>query len=406
MDDLASPIRGIACAPTPCPLEDLAGYVVPRYSKSQVVAAGKVIASKNPYPGDRSAQDEMAAAFRLAHDWRGAHIRPMRLVRNELSRMARALESEAIVAARLKRMQSIRKKMQRRPMTLFQMQDIAGARAIVSEMRQVDGLLDFYRSGKSKFEVQREWDYISDPKEGGYRSCHLRLICKSETVDEAYEHMAVEVQVRTELQHAWATAVEAVGLVNRQELKSGDGDPKWLRLFELMASEIAEIEGHPLVPGTPLLRRERMGELRDLVARLDAVTTLENYAKIIRATEGAYSEPGALYVIRYDYVTGDVAVSAYSRFSWMYERFREMEAEELGGKTSNTVSVEVDRVQDLRRAYPNYFLDVRLFNKLLKQAIGGVAGPLPAARAEAEKPRKFKHDLSWLQNYPFNRRKP
>jgi hypothetical protein len=177
-------------------------------------------------------------------------------------------------------------------------------------VEDVDRLLDFYRSGSSKFSVQREWDYIGSPKEGGYRSTHLRLVCEADTADEAYSHLAVEVQIRTELQHAWATAVEAVGLVNRQELKSGNGDPKWLRLFELMSSELAIVESRPIVPGTPEDRGERVRELSDLAKELDAVQTLQNYTKIIKATEDAYSEPGDLYVIEYNYGTGEVDVRA------------------------------------------------------------------------------------------------
>jgi len=41
------------------------------------------------------------------------------------------------------------------------------------------------------------------------------------------------------LQHAWATAVEAVGIFTKQALKSNIGDGEWLRLFALMSSEIA-----------------------------------------------------------------------------------------------------------------------------------------------------------------------
>ena len=43
----------------------------------------------------------------------------------------------------------------------------------------------------------------------------------------------VELQLRTRLQHAWATANEIVGTFRREELKSGEGGPDWLRYFVL-----------------------------------------------------------------------------------------------------------------------------------------------------------------------------
>jgi hypothetical protein len=49
--------------------------------------------------------------------------------------------------------------------------------------------------------------------------------------EAVYNGRRVEVQVRTQLQHSWATAVEAVGLFRREDLKAGRGDLDWLRLF-------------------------------------------------------------------------------------------------------------------------------------------------------------------------------
>ncbi|MBU6438396.1 MAG: hypothetical protein KGQ77_12790, partial [Betaproteobacteria bacterium] len=59
----------------------------------------------------------------------------------------------------------------------------------------------------------------------------------------AFNNQKIEVQLRTRLQHAWATAVEIVDAFTGQALKSGlklnSGDPKWRRFFALMSSVIA-----------------------------------------------------------------------------------------------------------------------------------------------------------------------
>lgn len=364
-----------------------------RYSKRQVVEAGKLIATKSP-----DVTPELVAAFRVAHDWRGAHIRPMRRVQTELRNAARKIDYDAIVPARLKRMQSIRRKMQRRPMTLFQMQDIAGARAIMRNMNEVDRLLAFYRSGRSRFEVAREWDYIASPKQGGYRSAHLRIVCPSDEEDDVYGHMSVELQVRSQIQHSWATAVEVVGSVTGDDLKSGTGNATWLRFFELIASELARTEGRPLVPGTPESPDVRRKEIREIESELDAIRTLESFNVALRATELIKISPGALYMISLDRA-GNTSVRTYSRFSSMYTEYFRTERDR---QDQNTVVVEVDRVDDLRRAYPNYFMDVRGFTARLKIMLG-LTSEQTAVEIAPSRPVKWTKHLDALAGFRFGK---
>ncbi len=39
------------------------------------------------------------------------------------------------------------------------------------------------------------------------------------------------MQIRTAVQHSWATAVEVVGAFTAQSLKSSQGNEKWLDFF-------------------------------------------------------------------------------------------------------------------------------------------------------------------------------
>lgn len=55
-----------------------------------------------------------------------------------------------------------------------------------------------------------------------------------------------EVQIRTQLQHAWATTVEAVGLFRGEQLKNHQGSAECLRFFELISGELAEAESCPV----------------------------------------------------------------------------------------------------------------------------------------------------------------
>ena len=48
--------------------------------------------------------------------------------------------------------------------------------------------------------------------------------------------MRIELQIRTRLQHLWATAVETAGLYTKKSLKSGQGENGWLEFFMIVSS--------------------------------------------------------------------------------------------------------------------------------------------------------------------------
>ncbi len=62
-------------------------------------------------------------------------------------------------------------------------------------------------------------DYIEHPKESGYHGIHLIYQYRSDKRTDN-NSLKIEVQLRSQLQHAWATAVETVGTFVQQALKS------------------------------------------------------------------------------------------------------------------------------------------------------------------------------------------
>ena len=108
---------------------------------------------------------------------------------------------------RLKRMTSILRKLLRlnSNFKLGTLDDIGGCRLIVSSVDEV------YRAVAVLNEELGEWkakDYISRPQSSGYRSYHAIY-----QIPEGGISYRIEVQIRTHLQHLWATGVEAVGEV-------------------------------------------------------------------------------------------------------------------------------------------------------------------------------------------------
>lgn len=356
--------------------------------------------------GDLIWTDETAEhirqVFRIANNYRDSHAFPMRRLRYEVSGLIRKQRiTGGFTVARLKRMPSIRRKLRKISSNLNQVQDLAGCRAVLPTMDDVNSLIDAMRSN-SAHELAREDPYIIRPKPDGYRSHHMVFKFKGEGEAAVYNDRRVEIQIRTRLQHSWATAVEAVGLFRKEDMKAGQGSADWLRLFQLMSSEFLFVERCAPDDGG---RAERLVEIADLQAKLDAISTLENLRQAVRITDDYVFDPKNrpdYYLIRYDRARNLVSVSPeYGPIDAVrsYDKAEAVEPMASNGNF-NTVLVEVDEIENLKAAYPNYFGDVDLFKLRLQEAIGDESGDfsLTPQQTAPKKPRE-KPDYSWLHSF-------
>ena len=337
------------------------------YSKREIADAGKLLAGR--IAAERMNDRDVRDAFRIAWNWRNSHILPMRVLRAELSRKAKRVNQLAVAAARPKRMKSIRQKLDAR--SLYDIQDIAGCRAIMASMGDVRAVLAAYEEG-AKHALHKPYDYVTAPRDTGYRCYHLvyKFEGRDDEEREGFKHHYVELQLRTQLQHAWATAVEAVGLVRNEDLKHGRGDADWLRFFNLMSSEFAHEEGCPHVPGTPEDEKERRKEIKELDGKLDAIKSLDGFRRIIEKTARAEASRGTIFLIQYDPSLEQVSIKTVPNFKKGSYQLGTAEQLESGkGRRIETVLVEVDAASDLRTAYPNYFLDVGTFVERVRRIV-------------------------------------
>jgi ppGpp synthetase/RelA/SpoT-type nucleotidyltranferase len=86
----------------------------------------------------------------------------MRSVRFSLLYHMRKNELQGVAVARRKRMQGIRRKLGRIKLNLNQLQDLAGCRAILPSITDINVLVDVLR--QSRHELRAENDYINGPK--------------------------------------------------------------------------------------------------------------------------------------------------------------------------------------------------------------------------------------------------
>ena len=251
-------------------LDEMA-WTVPQFSKTKVNWAGEVLVQANveDYPDHKSYYDEYFRALDIVNNWRSSHSFPLNTFTVGLKRRTKKIAPTTITAQRIKRMSSIEYKLNRfKTMTLSQMQDIGGCRAIMTSVSDVERLVADYRKSEIKHPMHECDDYIANPKESGYRGVHLIYRYNSDR-KQTYNTLKIEMQIRTHLQHAWATAVETVGTLQQQALKSSQGEEDWLRFFALTSAAFSHREESPPVPGTPTSYKLSWSRLSEQLFRVD-----------------------------------------------------------------------------------------------------------------------------------------
>lgn len=116
-------------------------------------------------------------------------------------------------------------------MRLSTLQDVAGVRAILKNEQLLLSVFGKLRSQSTKNKLKRLDNYHSHPKSDGYRGIHL--------VYQNSNSYMIEIQLRTELQHIWTTAVEVYGELQHTSFKTGEGDKNWKNFFLLFSSYFA-----------------------------------------------------------------------------------------------------------------------------------------------------------------------
>ena len=141
---------------------------------------------------------------------------------------------------RIKTLDSITEKLQRRGFEVTidnifaHIQDVAGVRVICNYLDDIYYVRRLLTRTES-FGIQREADYIKNPKETGYRSLHLILDVPI-VISEGTLHLPVEVQLRTIAMDMWASLEHE--LRYKSDRNFSENDASRLRLCSEAISEI------------------------------------------------------------------------------------------------------------------------------------------------------------------------
>ena len=301
-------------------------------------------------------------AKKTLDNWRACHVAPLASFQRSLRIKLNKLDPESLVSQRLKRTPSILSKLKRYPdMELARMQDIGGIRVVATNMQKVREIKEAYKKGTQIFTpVKGGKDYINFPKDSGYRCVHMVFKCK--------KGFSIELQIRTVVQHAWATAVETMGTFLDDSLKSSEGPTEWLNFFSLASSAFAVIESTPRAPEHDKYTAKELFELLDKKElELNVLNKLSGFRVAARHIKDD-KRKGDYHLVTLNLDTKKASIQSYGPKDIGTANAEYSAKEELVSKGENlqVVLVSSKSISSLKKAYPSYFLDAELFTKQIE----------------------------------------
>ena len=330
-----------------------------KWEKLQFSKSSARTAAKKLVINELSFQERMQSVQILAN-FRSAHGYPMQSMIGHIRDKALSIDKKAIVVRRLKRIPSIISKLRRIPtMQVSTMGDIGGIRVIVKSMEQAIRLAEILANSKTRNKLLRKNDYIASPKESGYRSIHLTYSYQGAKKD--YRDLRVELQIRSMVQHSWATAVEVIDTFTQQNLKAGYGDAQWLDFFKTASKAFAHLETDQVIP------IDLKHELKEAIDQLNIHELLSSY---VIATKKSDRKDG-YYLLQLDILSKAIYAQYFnpSLILKCSEEYNRIEQEIAESTTQYVVLVSASSLNDLKKAFPNYFADTELFIGNLEKAL-------------------------------------
>lgn len=330
----------------------------PGGSKSRVNQAGNNVRSGNVSSDDLYVIDT----------WRAAH----RAVLNTFQAILRTRTrgKSIIVAQRHKRKSTIFGKLDRLPeMQLSRMDDVAGCRLIFNEIKALYAFRGIFH--RARFNHKRrndidKYDYIKRPKPTGYRGIHdVYAYDVNSVTGKHLKGLMVEIQYRTKIQHAWATAVEVIGFITESQPKFQEGDTRFQDAMALASEILARAFESTRGP----FPHKDNAELVNDFLRFD------QELKLLKTLKGLNSIDSVVGTNRNSILifdpSGELEIKTYRDAPEALRALFQLEKEHPG---KDIVLVRADTTEDVRFAFKNYFSDAQDFVHLVEEGCQILSG--------------------------------
>lgn len=300
--------------------------------------------------------------------WRAAH----RSVLNTFQAILRTRTkgTKISVAQRHKRKNTIFWKLTRIPgMQLSRMDDVAGCRLI---FEKIEDLYDFRKKfHTARFKHRRrndidKYDYIKKPKQTGYRGIHdVYEYDVNSNCGRALKGLYIEIQYRTLVQHAWATAVELIGFITESQPKFRQGDTRYEEAMalasELLARAYEKSKGS--FPG--LSDREVLDKFLVIERELSLLNTLKG---LNQARNEVTNKKNIILIFSSD---ENLEIKSYrdapEALRYLFELEKQFPDKDI-------VLVKADTNEEIQLAFRSYFSDAKDFLDLIEGACTKLSG--------------------------------
>ena len=341
------------------------------FSRSQIKSIGDKMRHHIPLSRD---EERMFAQYRIAHK---RILYDFFTMHSNLISNSDWKEKKIVLAARLKKRVTIEAKLSSRltQMNLARMHDIVGCRLIFNKIEDLLQYRDMFTNGDwaekyIRLPCSDKYDYISHPRETGYRGIHDIF----EEMGEDGIPARIEVQYRTSIQHSWATALEVWDRRGGKGAKFGLEDGN-VQLFFRDVSEMfwRYLDSPDHSSRLPLSDYELYKEVCQLDKRYNIInffSSIKRQDDRVVVLESDERKNEALLRAALDVGPGISFGKIDSSLDTVDigDKLIKQLFEDEGVQGANSVLVSVSG-RSFAKAYNNYFDDVRRFRKFLSKAL-------------------------------------
>jgi putative GTP pyrophosphokinase len=210
-----------------------------------------------------------------------------------------------------------------------------------------------------------KYNYIKHPKSSGYRGIHdIYEYNPKSKQGKPFAGLLMELQYRTQAQHAWATAVELVSRVTENQPKFDRGDERYKEFFRLASEIIARSHEES---------RSVYKDVSDaeLIARFFALDSEINIIRMLKGLHTIYDGRKYSGNLILQFSKDRLQIHEVGMDDDATKEYFRLEKE---SPEDDIVLVNADTFDEIKSAYRNYFSDPSEFLDYLNKgciALGG-----------------------------------
>jgi len=257
-------------------------------------------------------------------------------------------------------------------MQLSRMDDVAGCRLIFKRIKDLYRFRAAFHKARFRHKRRNEidkYDYIKHPKDTGYRGVHdIYEYNVNSEVGKRLTGLYVEIQYRTLVHHAWATAVEVIGFITESQPKFQQGDKRYEHAMALASEILARAYENHKGPFPNLEDRELVSQFLAVDKEIGLLQTLRG----LNAADKAVSDKRNAILIFSG--SGDLEVRTFRDATDALRALFQLERE-LPDR--DIVLVRADTSDEVRLAFKNYFSDARDFIRRIEDGCAKLTKATP-----------------------------